>query len=157
MLIRRAAADDEAALASIRRSAILALAPSIVSLPEAEGWADRATAERIARAVRDHLVWVAVDESAIGWVEVADDRIAGLYVSASRAERGVGSQLLLHGEAAIRAAGYVEARLEASQNALGFYLRRGYVRAGPQLADGSHPLTKDLSAAGRTPRPPADG
>ena len=75
MQIRRADATDEAALARIRRSAILALAVSAMSRGQAEQWAARAAADRIARAVRDHDVWVAVDGVAIGWIEVDRDRV----------------------------------------------------------------------------------
>lgn len=91
-------------------------------------------------------MWVAVEEVAIGWVEIDQDRVAALYVSPPFSRRGVGSNLLLLAETVIHSAGYATARLEASQNALGFYLRKGYLRSGPQVSDGSCPLTKDLAA-----------
>jgi putative acetyltransferase len=148
MQIRRAGATDEKALASIRRSAILALAEPAMSREQAEQWATRAAADRIARAMRDHDVWVAVDGVTIGWVEVDRDRVAALYVSPSRSRRGVGSVLLARAEASIRSAGYTTARLESSPNALDFYFRRGYVRCGPPDAEGAYPLRKDLTAVG---------
>jgi hypothetical protein len=91
-------------------------------------------------------VWVAVEGAAIGWVEVDRDRVAALYVSPSCAGRGVGSGLLAHAESSILRSGYTAARLESSQNALDFYLRRGYLRSGPPDADGAYPLRKDLAA-----------
>jgi GNAT superfamily N-acetyltransferase len=100
----------------------------------------------MARAIRDHDVWVAVEGVAIGWVEVDRDRIAALYVSPSCSRRGVGSALLGRAETDIRSAGYATACLESSQNALDFYLRRGYRRCGPPDADGAWPLRKDLAA-----------
>ena len=148
MQIRRAEAGDEEALARIRRSAILALAVPAMSIEQAEKWATRAAADRIVRAIRDHDVWVAVDAAASGWVEVDRDRVAALYVLPSCAHRGVGSVLLARAEASIRNSGYAIARLESSQNALDFYLRRGYVRCGPPDADGAYPLRKDLTAVG---------
>ena len=147
MQIRRAEAADEEALASIRRRAILALAVPAMSREQAERWATRGAADRVARAMREHDVWVAVEGAAIGWVEVDRDRIAALYVSPSCSRRGVGSALLAHGETSIQSSGYAIARLESSQNALDFYLRRGYVRRGPPHADGAYPLSKDLTAA----------
>ena len=57
MQIRPAEASDEEALASIRRSAILMLAVPAMSIEQAEKWATRAAADRIARAIRDHDVW----------------------------------------------------------------------------------------------------
>src|SRR5689334_24538655 len=98
MQIRRAEASDEQALAHIRRSAILTLAVLAMSVEQAETWALRTAADRIARAIRDHEVWVAVEGAAIGWVEVDQDRVAALYVSPSRSHRGVGSALLARAE-----------------------------------------------------------
>ena len=69
MQIRRAETADEEALASIRRRAILALAVPAMSMEQAEKWATRAAADRMARAIREHDVWVAVEEPAIGSVE----------------------------------------------------------------------------------------
>jgi GNAT superfamily N-acetyltransferase len=125
-----------------------------MSMEQAEKWAARATADRIARAIQDHDVWVALEGAAIGWVEVDGDRVAALYVSPSCSRRGVGSVLLALAETSIRASGYITARLESSQNALNFYLQRGYVRCGPQEADGAWPLSKDLAAAVGMPNKP---
>src|SRR5213083_913308 len=83
MQIRRAEAADDEALASIRRRAILALAVPAMSREQAERWAARGAADRVARAMREHDVWVAVEGPAIGWVEVDRDRVAALYVSPS--------------------------------------------------------------------------
>jgi putative acetyltransferase len=146
MQIRRAEAADEEALARIRRSAILALAVPAMSIEQAETWATRVAADRIARAIREHDVWVAVEGVAIGWVEVDRDRIAALYVAPSETRRGVGSVLLAQAETYIRSSGYATARLESSQNARDFYLRRGYRRSGPPDSDGACPLSKDLAA-----------
>ena len=146
--IRRAAAADEKALASVRRSAILALAGPAMSMEHAARWAGRPATDRIARAIREHDVWVAVDETTIGWVEVDKDRVAALYVSPSCARRGIGSALLVRAETAISSSGHAMVRLESSPNALGFYLARGYVRCGPPDADGAYPLRKDLTAVG---------
>src|SRR5512145_492435 len=66
MQIRRAEAADEEALASIRRRAILALAVPAMSREQAERWATRGAADRVARAMRDDDVWVAVEGAAIG-------------------------------------------------------------------------------------------
>jgi GNAT superfamily N-acetyltransferase len=148
MQIRRAEAADEEALTSIRRSAILALAVPAMSMEQAETWATRAAADRIARAIRDHDVWVAVDGAVIGWVEVDRDRVAALYVSPSYSRRGVGSVLLACAETSIRSSGYTTVRLESSQNALAFYLRRDYHQCGPPDADGAYPLRKELAAVG---------
>ncbi len=144
MQIRRAESADEEALEHIRRRAILALAVPAMSREQAERWATRGAADRAARAIRQHDVWVAVDGAPIAWVEVDRDRVAALYVSPSWARGGVGSALLTFAEISIRSSGYTTARLEASPNALDSYLRRGYVRCGPADSDGALPLRKDL-------------
>src|SRR5262245_47433817 len=144
MEIRRAEADDEEALAAIRRRAILALAVPAMSREQADRWAARGPADRVARAMREHDVWVAVEGTVIGWVEVDRDRIAALYVSPCCSRRGVGSILLSFAETSIRSSGYTTARLESSQNALDYYLRRGYRQSGPADSDGAWPLRKDL-------------
>ncbi len=96
--------------------------------------------------MREHDVWVAVEGAAIGWVEVDRDRVAALYVSPSCSRRGVGSALLTLAETSIRSSGYTTVRLETSQNALDYYLRRGYLRCGLADSDGAWPLRKDLAA-----------
>lgn len=146
MRIRRAKTTDEEALATIRRNAILVLAVSAMSMEQAEQWSARAAADRIVRAIRDHIVWVAVEAAVIGWVEVDQDRVAALYVSPSCSRRGVGSALLARAETSIQSSGYATARLESSQNALDFYLRRGFRRCGAPDADGAWPLQKELAA-----------
>jgi hypothetical protein len=53
MQMRRAEAADEETLARIRRSAILILAVPAMSMEQAEQWATRTAADRIARAIRN--------------------------------------------------------------------------------------------------------
>lgn len=144
MKIRRAEATDAAALASIRHDAILALTKPATSSDQAEQWANRIAPDRIARALQEHDVWVACEDVAIGWIETDHDRIAALYVSSNVARRGIGSALLRVAETSILAAGHEVARLVASQNALDFYRRRGYVHCGAPDADGAWPLSKQL-------------
>ena len=147
MQIRRANPTDAEALAAIRRRAIRALAVPSISPEEAEKWARQIAAGRITRAISDHEVWVADEADAIGWIEVDRNCIAALYVSPAHARTGIGSALLAHAESCLRSSGCTAVYLDASQNALDFYLRRGYRRAGLPLADGAHPLRKDLTAA----------
>jgi putative acetyltransferase len=155
--IRRADPSDHAALSAIRRSAILELAVAAMSTSQAEQWADRAAADRVAHAVLHHAVWVAVQDVPIGWVEVDEDRVAALYVAPHCAGRGVGSRLLLRAEAAIRDGGHATARLEASPNAATFYLHRGYLPSEARTADGALPLSKCLSQHGSNSPPQATG
>lgn len=142
---RRAEASDEQALADIRRDAILALAVPALSSAEAESWARQVADDRFRRAINEHEVWVAVAGSVLGWVEINSNYIAALYVAPLHAQQGVGSALLAHAEAAIWRAGYQTVQLDASSNALAFYLRRAYRHAGSPTADGAYPLCKELT------------
>lgn len=147
MQIRRATIEDEQALAGIRLRSILALAAPTMSQQEAGRWANGIAEDRVLRALREHEVWVAVEGTAIGWVEIDGDRVAALYVSPQVARRGVGTLLLQRAETTIRHAGHSVARLDASRNALGFYERRGYHRTGPDGPDGACPMSRDLTQA----------
>ena len=151
MQIRRAESADEEILVKVRLAAILELAVPAISAEHAEKWATRAPPDRVARAIREHDVWVAVDGVPIGWVEVNRDFVAALYVSPRSSCRGVGSALLAVAENEVRRFGYATVRLEASQNAIDFYVRRGYSRTGPCVS-GAWPLSKVLPA--RVPNPP---
>lgn len=148
MQIRRADTTDEERLVRIRRDAILCLAVPTLSQEEAETWAMQITEDRMGRALRAHEVWVAEDEVVIGWVEIDQDRIAALYVSPADACRGVGSALLAFAEISIFQSGHRTVQLEASRNALNFYIRRGYFQCGPPDAEEAYPLRKDLFSAG---------
>lgn len=150
MSIRRAHITDVSALTEIRRDAILKLASVAMGAGGATGWADSATAERVRRAIAEHEVWLSLQGGApLGWVEVNQDRIEGLYVNSGSSQRGLGSALLAHAEARIQSAGHSTASLDASPNAEGFYLRRGYRSDGERSADGSQPMHKILG--GRRP------
>ena len=149
MRIRRAERADEERLGTIRHDAILALAVPILSQEEAETWAKHLSEDRIGRAIREHEVWVAEDEIAIGWIEINKNHIAALYVSPDYAGSGIGSSLLAFAEASIFRSGYRSVQLEASRNALNFYMRRGYIQHGLPDAEGAYPLRKELSSAER--------
>ena len=149
MRIRRAERADEERLGTIRHDAILALAVPILSQEEAETWAKQISEDRISRAVRAHEVWVAEDEIVNGWVEINKNQIAALYVSPDYAGRGIGSSLLAFAEASIFRSGYRSVQLEASRNALNFYVLRDYIQHGLPDAEGAYPLRKELSASER--------
>lgn len=142
MYIRRADLVDEQMLAQIRRSAILDLAVPVMSMEQAQTWALHVAPDRIARAIQDHEVWVAVEAGPIGWIEIDRNRIAALYVAPYCARRGVGSALLTLAETIIRRSGYLTVQLDSSPNALAFYLRRGYLQSSPLNADGGCPVQK---------------
>jgi putative acetyltransferase len=68
-----------------------------------------------------------------------------LYTHPEFERRGIGTELLGLAEELMRDAGVEVIRLEASSNAEEFYLRRGYLPAGPRPVDGATPLVKRLN------------
>jgi putative acetyltransferase len=144
-LLRRAGHLDASTLTAIRRDAILVLAGQAMGDQSARRWAESSAEERVLRAIEQHVVWVAErDGVVVGWVEVDQDRIEGLYVRSDLACRGIGSTLLARAEGLIEASGHSQAVLKASSNAEEFYLRRGYEPQSERPVDAGRPMVKLL-------------
>ena len=141
--LRRAWPVDAAALADIRRRAILELATPAMGVEAARAWADNAAPDHVSKAIAEHEVWVAVRlGEPVGWVEFAGDFIGGAYVAPEAAGQGVGRALIRHAEGRIRGSGYPLVRLEASSNAVAFYRRLGFSDLGEPDGYGTLPMGK---------------
>jgi GNAT superfamily N-acetyltransferase len=135
----------------IRRDAILALATPVMGGAQAREWAESSAEERVHRAIEQNEVWVAEQgDVAASWVEIAGNRVEGLYVRPAVSGGGIGAALLLHAEGRIRSAGHATAALDASWNADAFYLRRGYQAQADRAANEGRPMLKPL----KTPTSP---
>ena len=111
---------------------------------EATAWASQLTLSGMERKLRELEVWVAeLDGAVAGWGAIRGDRLEGLYVAVEFAGQGVGAGLLDRLEGLMREREFPSVRLEASLNARGFYLRRGYRANGPQTSDGAWPMVKE--------------
>ena len=142
---RRAMRKDASRLYDIRRRSILELAPPTMPAAEAQAWAARLTLSGMERKLRQLEVWIAeLDGIVIGWGAIRGDTLEGLYVAAEFAGQGVGAGLLARLEGLIRDRRFPSVHAEASVNARGFYLRRGYSATGPQTPDGAWPIAKEL-------------
>jgi putative acetyltransferase len=143
--LRPALQADAAALTAIRRDAILLLATPEMGRQRARDWADSSAAERVHRAIEQNEVWVAEHaDAAVGWIEIDQDRVEGIYVRPDLAGDGIGSALLLHAEGLIRSAGDCAVALDASSNAEQFHLRRGYRTQTGRTAAAGRPMFKSL-------------
>ena len=143
--LRPATVDDAAALRTIRRAAIIELAAVELGRAEADEWAASAESDREARAIQDHDVTVAeLRGDPVGWVEVAEDEIAGLYVAPGHAVQGIGSVLMRHAEDKIRSDGHDTAILHSSRNAVRFYEGLGFRQVGQASAERGLPMQKEL-------------
>jgi putative acetyltransferase len=141
---RLATREDASRLYDIRRRSILELAPPTMPAAEAQAWAAQLTLSGMERKLRELEVWVAeLDGAAAGWGAIRGDCLEGLYAAPEFAGQGVGAGLLAMLEARMREREFPSVRLEASSNARGFYLRRGYQATGPQTAKGAWPMAKE--------------
>jgi putative acetyltransferase len=144
MAYRLAMRKDASRLYELRRRSILELAPPAMPTAEAQAWAERLTLSGMERKLGELEIWVAeLDGTVAGWAAVRDDALEGLYTAPEFAGQGVGAGLLDRLEGLIRERKFPSVRLEASSNACGFYLRRGYRANGPQTPDGPWPMVKE--------------
>ena len=111
---------------------------------EAQAWASNLTLSGMERKLREFEVWVAELGGVIGgWGAIRGDTLEALYAAPEVARRGVGAGLLDMLEGLMRDREFPSVRLEASSNARGFYLRRGYRATGPQTPQGAWPMVKE--------------
>src|SRR3954447_17708232 len=141
---RLAMREDANRLHDIRRRSILELAPPTMPAAEAQAWAERLTLSGMERKLRELEVWVAeLDGTVAGWGAIRGDLLEGLYTAPEFAGQGVCAGLLDRLEGLMREREFPSVRLEASSNARGFYLRRGYRATGSQTAQGAWPMAKE--------------
>jgi len=141
---RRAILNDASRLYVIRRRSILELAPPTMLAVEAQAWASKLTLSGMERKLRELEVWVAeLDGVVVGWGAIRADTLEGLYAAPEFAGQGVGAGLLTMLAGVMRDRKFPSVRLEASSNARGFYLRRGYRPTGRQTSKGAWPMLKE--------------
>jgi ribosomal protein S18 acetylase RimI-like enzyme len=124
---RLADLSDVTTLYDIRQAAIRQLSLTHLSECEAAIWADRGGMPRAVQSITKDEVWVAMlGLQAIGWLHREANSIEGLYVSPPAARQGVGTALVRLVESHIAQRGHHLVVLQASLNAVAFYLRLGY-------------------------------
>ncbi len=131
--IRPARADDAAALEAVLRDTIASTWwPRLT--PEARAAFEREDRPAAYVGERGALFTVAeVDGEVVGFVDRDGDFVNALHVLGGHARTGVGGRLMDHAEAAMAAAGHVQARLETdtfNTRSQAFYANRGYREAG---------------------------
>ena len=142
---RPATLDDATRLFELRRSSILELALSGMSVEDATAWAKQLTPSGMERKLREFDIWIAeLDGMTAGWGAIRGDVLEGLYTAPEYGGQGVGAGLLSRLELLLRGRGFAAVRAEASSNARAFYLRRGYRQTGPQTPTGAWPIAKQL-------------
>ena len=120
---------------------ILELAPPEMSVADAEAWARQLTLAGMEQKLRELEIWIAELEGVVaGWGGIRGDVLEALYTAPEYAGQGVGAALLDRLEGLMRGRGFEAVRAEASPNAMGFYLRRGYRVTGSQTPVGAWPI-----------------
>jgi putative acetyltransferase len=148
--IRKASSDDLGVIHEIRRNAILGIEPDDLGGIARQAWADRRSPEFFAERVAAGEVVLALSGSgALGWGSSSGDYITGVYIRSSSGRTGVGRAIMSRLEADIVKRGHECATLDASPNAVGFYVRLGYTPVGPPADDGAVPMRKALRVPDR--------
>ena len=142
---RPAKLDDATRLLELRQRAILELASRDLPAEQIFLWAARVTVADMARRIGEMDIRVAeADGAIVGWVAVDGSYLEGLYTDPRFERQGIATTLLELAEDLVREGDSEVMRAEASPNAEAFYLRRGYVAAGPAAPDGARPILKRL-------------
>ena len=155
--LRPALPADIPVLAAIAEAAILELTGEDYDEDQQEAWAATVgDEEALAARLADRLTLVATREGApVGFIALAENRLIDLiYVHPEVAGEGVGALLCDAAEKLAAARGAKSLTVEASDTALGFFQKRGYVpkqrntvpRGGVWL--GNTTMEKDLAAGG---------
>jgi putative acetyltransferase len=141
---RRATRADAPQLFERRRKSIIALAPRGMPASEVASWAADLTIAGMEAKIREMEVWAAeIDGRVVGWGAIRDDRLEGLYTDPEFAGQGIGATLLSKLETLLHRRGIRTIRADASANAEGFYLGRGYEPEGTRQG-GARPVIKRL-------------
>jgi putative acetyltransferase len=108
-----------------------------MSVSDAKIWAKNLSVPGMELKIREMEILVAeINGRVVGWGAIRGDRLEGLYTDPDFAGRGIGTELLRRLEVLMRSYGIRTIRAEASLNAEGFYLRRGYEPLGPPFGAG---------------------
>jgi putative acetyltransferase len=143
---RLATLGDAKLLFELRRKSITTLAPSGMSVSEADTWAATLTIAGMELKIHELEIWIAeLDDTVVGWGAIHDDRLEGLYADPEFAGQGIGTELLSMLEGLLRDRGIRAVHANASANAETFYIRRGYEPVGPWTPDGGRPIMKRLT------------
>jgi putative acetyltransferase len=124
---RPAAPEEATQLFELRRKSIIGLAPTGMSVSQAETWAENLTLAEMERKIREMEIWVAeLNGQAVGWGAIHGDRVEGLYTDPEFAGQGIGTELLTKIEG-------VDATARYSNNTCGSKLECRGILSSPWL------------------------
>jgi N-acetylglutamate synthase-like GNAT family acetyltransferase len=153
--VRRAREEDCEGVWRVHVKAIREIANSHYSPEEIEAWASPRKPEHYIESIRNKEFYVAEEDGALigfGTLNHKENEIEAVYVSPEVVRRGVGSAILQRLEERARALGLKSLKMDASLNAVPFYISAGYESqkvAEHRLASGVEIgcvlMTKELS------------
>jgi ribosomal protein S18 acetylase RimI-like enzyme len=123
--------SDLSSVVEVRRTGILADAPSAMQANDVVVWAEESKDIEIIDQIDKKNILVARSDSGevIGWIRAENDCVEGLFVSGEYQHMGIGRALLLAIEHDMAKQGITTVRLQSSLNAIEFYKSCGYVEA----------------------------
>jgi putative acetyltransferase len=127
--IRHARPEDALAVQRVYVAAVKDVSNDHYSHEELDAWSQNMDPSTFAARFDDHDMFVAVaDDVVVGFGDFypTTGLMAAIYVDPAFAGRHVGTELLMRAEHAARARGIAELYLDASLNAVPFYVARGY-------------------------------
>lgn len=134
MTVRQATRADLQSIAAIHQESIRELCKAHYSAQQIVDWTTALAGAAYSDLLSSRTVFVLEDAGRLLGFGVLDARAAlinATYVSPAAAHRGGGRSLMEAMEAAARADGCAELRLNATLNAVPFYKRLGYTSRGP--------------------------
>lgn len=130
-VVRPVAEAELPAVAALHRASILALCATHYAPDALAAWTDALRPEGYRALFESRVFLVAVDgEELVGFgvIEPTEALLHACYVRPSVAHRGVGRALVAEMERTARERGASSVRLNATDNAVGFYEALGYAR-----------------------------
>lgn len=139
-VIRRATAEDAAAVCALHKASVRRLCAGAYSAEQIEAWVGPRVPENYCKAmsVDGETMFVAERANRVaGFASLRGETLLGLYVDPTSG-RGLGRQLLATAEEEARGRSVTVLSLQATLNAVPFYRRHGYSvdRAGLVLRGG---------------------
>jgi GNAT superfamily N-acetyltransferase len=131
--IRRAIPGDAHGILAAHVASIVGVCAADYTPEQLSAWVSPKTADQYVRAMSaGHLIWVATwDGEVVGFADLVDDMLEGLYLRPEIIGRGVGRALLEAAESAARDAGVRRLELYATLTSYRFYMHMGYEPLGP--------------------------
>lgn len=126
--IRRAVAEDAAAMYAVHRASVLALCAPAYSPAHIATWFEDRTSAMYAPAMAAGRIWLAERGGRVlGFVGAVPGEVTLLFVDPAAAGQGLGRRLLAHGMALASAAAEGPLTVVSTLNAVPFYAANGFV------------------------------